>query len=198
MPTNSEHSGEWRQSRWRMAGWGAAVLVLLLPLFAMQFTDEVDWSLADVVVFGAMLVGAGGAYELAARMTSNRAYRAAVGVALTASFIMVWMNLAVGIIGSEGNPANLMFGGVLAVGIVGTFIARCRPRGMARALVATAIAQASVAVIVLMTGLGIPGQPETGAILILSGLFIGLWLVSAWLFRRAAGEIPHAAAGQEG
>ena len=98
------------------------------------------------------------------------------------------MNLAVGIIGGEGNPANLMFGGVLAVGIIGTIIARCQPRGMVRALVATAIAQAAVAVIVLVTGLGVSGRPETGAILILNGLFVALWLGSAWLFRRAAGD----------
>ena len=39
-------------------------------------------------------------------MTGNSAYRAAVGVAIAAAFILVWMNLAVGIIGSEDNPAN--------------------------------------------------------------------------------------------
>jgi hypothetical protein len=188
MPTHSENAGDWHHSRWRMAGWGAAALLLLLPLSAMQFTDEVDWSLADFVVFGAMLAGAGGAYELAARTTSSRVYRAAVGVALTTAFILVWVNLAVGIIGGEGNPANLMFGGVLAVGIIGTIFSRCQPRGMVRALVATAIAQAAVAVIVLVTGLGVSGQPETGAILVLNGLFISLWLGSAWLFRRAAGD----------
>jgi hypothetical protein len=57
-------------------------------------------------------------------MTDNRAYRAAVGVAIAAAFILVWMNLAVGIIGSEDNPANLMYGGVLAIGIIGAVIAR--------------------------------------------------------------------------
>jgi hypothetical protein len=81
----------------------------------MQVTDEVDWSVADFAVFGAMLTAAGGTYDLAARMTGNTAYRAAVGVAIAAVFILVWMNLAVGIIGTEDNPANLMHGGVLAV-----------------------------------------------------------------------------------
>ena len=57
------------------------------------------------------------------------------------------INLAVGVIGSEENPANLMFGGVLAVGIVGAVVARFRPRGMARALVSTAVAQTTVGVI---------------------------------------------------
>ena len=55
--------------------------------------------------------------------------------------MLVWINLAVGIIGSEDNPANLMYGGVLAVGVAGAVAARFRPGGMARALAATALAQ---------------------------------------------------------
>lgn len=165
-------------SRWRLAGWGTAAVLLVVPLVAMQFTDEVDWSAADFAVFGAMLAGAGGAFELAVRMTHNTAYRAAVGVALAAAFLLVWANGAVGIIGGEDNPANLMFGGVLAVGIVGAAVARFRPGGMARALVATAVAQALVAAIAAVAGLGNIFVPTV--------FFGALWLVSAWLFRRAS------------
>jgi hypothetical protein len=178
MAGNAESGIEWRGSRWRVAGWGVAALLLLLPLVAMQFTDEVDWSLADFVVFGAMLAGAGGTFELASRMTRNTAYRAAVGVALVAAFLLVWANGAVGIIGSEDNPANLMFGGVLVVGLVGAAVARFRPQGMARALVATALAQAAVAVIAAVAGLD--------HIFVATAFFGALWLASAWLFRRAA------------
>jgi hypothetical protein len=161
--------------------------MLLLPLLAMQVTDEVDWDVADFAIFGAMLVGAGGTYELAARMTGNTAYRAAVGVAIAAAFILVWMNLAVGIIGTEDNPANLMYGGVLAVGIIGAIIARFQPEGMARTLVATALAQALVAVIAVIAGMGYPASPPL-EILGVNALFAALWLMSAWLFRKAAHE----------
>ena len=187
MAGNTENGGGRRGSRWRIAVWGTAALLLLLPLVAMQFTDEVDWDLTDFVVVGAMLVGAGGTYELAARMTGNIAYRAAVGVAVAAAFLLVWINLAVGIIGTEDNPANLMYGGVLAVGIIGAIIARFQPHGMARALFATALAQALVAVIALIAGLGY-GPSWPGANLILTGFFVALWLTSAWLFRKAARE----------
>ena len=121
-------------------------------------------------------------------MTGNIAYRAAVGVAVAAAFILVWMNLAVGIIGTEDNPANLMYGGVLAVGIIGAVIARFQPDGMARALVATALAQALVAVIALIAGLGSTGPSWPWSIVILTGFFAALWLISAWLFRKAARE----------
>jgi hypothetical protein len=180
---------ELRGSRWRIAVWGtAALMLLLLPLFAMEVTDQVDWDVADFAIFGAMLVGAGGTYELAARMTGDHAYRAAVGVALAAAFILVWMNLAVGIIGTEDNPANLMYGGVLAVGIIGAIIARFQPRGMARALFATALAQALVAVIALIAGTHQSPISSVAEILGLNGIFVALFLGSAWLFRRAARE----------
>jgi hypothetical protein len=185
MAGNTENGGGRRGSRWRIAAWAAAALLLLLPLFAMQVTDQVAWDVADFAFFGALLVGAGVTYELAARKTGNTAYRAAVGVALAAAFILVWMNLAVGVIGTERDDANLMYGGVLAVGIIGAIIARFQPDGMARALFATALAQALVAVIALFAGLGSPWSGP-GEILILNGFFVALFVGSAWLFRKAA------------
>ena len=83
-----------------MAAWGAAALILLLPLVAMQFTDEVKWDVADFVFTGALLIGVGVPYELAVRKTGNAAYRAAVGLALAAAFILILVNGAVGVIGT--------------------------------------------------------------------------------------------------
>ena len=185
MAGNAENNGGWRGSRWRIAFWTVAALILLLPLVAMQFTDEIVWDVADFAFAGALLVGVGVAFELAVRMTGNRAYRAAVSVALAAAFLLIWVNAAVGIIGSENNDANLMFGGVLAAGIFGALIARFQPHRMACALVATALAQMLVSVIALIAGLGSPSSgPEE--IFFLNGFFAALWLTSAGLFRKAA------------
>lgn len=189
MAGNPENGGGQRLSRWRIAMWTAAALILLLPLIAMQFTDEVVWTVTDFAIFGALLVGVGVTFELAAKKTGNTAYRSAVGVALAAAFILVWVNGAVGIIGSEDNDANLMYYGVLAVGIIGALIARFQPRGMARALFATALAQALVAVIALIAGMGYPWSGPL-EILVLNGFFVALFVGSAWLFRRAAAERP--------
>jgi hypothetical protein len=188
MAVNTANGGEQHRSRLRIAPWAIAAVLLLLPLVAMQFTDEVAWDETDFAVIGAMLLGACGTYELATRTTGNSAYRAAVGVAVVAAFILVWMNLAVGIIGSEDNPANLMYGGVLAVGIFGALIVRFQSHGMARALAATALAQTLVGVIALIAGLGSAGANWPGVIVFLTGFFCALWLVSAWLFRKAARE----------
>jgi hypothetical protein len=182
---NTEGGGGRRGSRWRIAAWATAALILLLPFFAMQVTDQVVWDVADFAVFGALLLGAGITYELAARMTGNTAYGSAVVVALAAAFILVWLSLGIGIIGADGDPANLMYFGVLAVGIIGAVIARFRPRGMARALFATALTQALVAAIALIADLGYPWNGPL-EILALNGFFVALFVGSAWLFRRAA------------
>jgi len=88
---------------------------------------------------------------------------------------------------------------VLAVGIVGAIIARFRPHGMARALFATALAQALVSVIALIITLGSPGSPPgVLGVLVLNGFFVGLFVGSALLFRYAAREQSPAGAGQEG
>lgn len=191
MAANMQNGGAGRKSPWRIAPWAIAAVLLLLPLIAMQFTHEVNWDETDFIVFGAMLVGACSAYEVATRMTGNTAYRAAVGVAAVAAFLLIWINLAVGIIGSEDNPANLMYGGVLAVGIIGAVIARFEPHGMARALVGMALAQVLVAVLALIFRWGSHGENWPQVIVVLNGFFAALWLGSAWLFRRAARERSH-------
>lgn len=161
-------------------------LLLLVPLVAMQFTDEVVWTAADFVVAGVLLFGAGRVYQLMARHAGNVAYRLAVGVAVGTALMLVWLVGAVGVIGDEGDRADLMYGGVLAVGIVGAAIARFRPEGMARTLLGVAVAQTLVTGIALIAGkheASISSLPE---LLGLNGFFIALFLGSAWLFRRAA------------
>jgi hypothetical protein len=135
-------------------------------------------------------------------MLARNAYRAAVGIALATALILIWMNLAVGLIGSEDNPANLLYGGVLAVGLIGVLIARFRPHGVARALFATAIAQALVPVIALIIWkpqvtsveafLGVLG------VFGVNGFFVMQFVGSALLFRYARREQTPAGAGQEG
>lgn len=144
-----------------------------------------DWTTFDFVVAGTLVGGVAGAYWLATRRSVSTTYRVAVGVALAAAFLLTWINGAVGIIGSEDNDANMMFLGVLAIGIVGALIARGNPGGMARAMAATAVAQALVAVIALVGDLGAGGPIWPKDILVLTGFFLALWLLAAWLFRKA-------------
>lgn len=144
------------------------------------------WDVLDFVVFGAMIAAVAFIYAYARRRSENTAYRTAFGVALAAAFLLIWINAAVGIIGSEDNDANAMYFGVLAVGIVGAVAARLQPRGMAIALTATALAQAAVTAVAIVNESGASAPMWPNDVLTLNGFFVALWLLSAWLFRRAA------------
>ncbi len=162
--------------------------MLLVALVAKQFVGEPSWvdSLAQT---GALLIGVGVVVELVSRKTGEAAYRTAVGLALASALALVWVNGAVGIIGSEDNEANLMYGGVLVVGSIGAIIARFKPEGMARVLFTTALAQTLVAVIALVGRLG---SPHSGPleIVTINGFFVALFVGSAVLFWKAARGRP--------
>lgn len=82
---------------WRIAGWGAAAALLLTPLVAMQFTEEVNWTAFDFAVFGTMLALAGGALELVVRLTRRQAVRVVAGTAIAVAFLLAWAHGAVGL-----------------------------------------------------------------------------------------------------
>jgi hypothetical protein len=144
------------------------------------------WDYIDFAVFGAMILIVAFLFALVSRKAASRRCRAAFGVALGTAFVLVWVNGAVGIIGDEKNDANMLYFGVLAVGALGAVIARFQPPGMVWAMCATAIAQAAVAVIALVAGLGSTAPIWPVDILVLTVMFVALWLTSAWLFRNAA------------
>lgn len=121
-------------------------------------------------------------------------YRLAIGVALATTLFLIWAIGALGIIGEGGRP-DRMYAGVLAVGAIGTVIARLRPRGMALALAATAFATALVATIALVAGLQDTEGASVVEILGLNGMYAGLFGLSAWLFKRSADESSAVPAG---
>lgn len=165
-----------RTNVWRMIGWGGAAALLLTPLVAMRFTEEVNWDETDFIFMGVMLGSVGLSAEFILRKSGDTAYRLAAALMLLMSFLLVWINVAVGMIGSEDNPHNLFFGGVIAVAWGGAILARFRPTGMARAMTAGAAVQALVAVTGLSTDM-------RGGVLSL--ILAAPWLLSAWLFWRA-------------
>jgi hypothetical protein len=121
-------------------------------------------------------------------MRKISSYRFAVILALLTPFLLVWVIGAVGVLGVDGDPADLMYVGVLAIELIGAIIARFQPLGMARTLLATALAQALVAVIALYAGMHQAAYSSVGEILGLNGFYVALFLSSAWLFRKAALE----------
>lgn len=184
MAGNIEIDGGRRGIPWRIVGWSVPLLLLLLPLAA-----NAPWTLTDFIFMGLLFVIVGLLLELAVRASGNIFYRAGAGVAVAASFLLIWVNGAVGFLGNEDNPANLMFAGVLLIAVLGSVLARFKPAGMARAMLATAAGQALVGMIALAAGLGsVELSDRLYEVVMGTSLFAALWLMSAGLFRKAAGE----------
>lgn len=173
----------------------ATGLLLLIPLTAKLFLADMAWTLGDFVAAGILLFGAGLTFVLIARMSDNTAYRLAVGVAVAAGLLLVWANLAVGLVGSEDNPANLLYGGVLLVALIGAIVARFRPLGMSNAMFAAALTYAAVTVVALFiwTPSGATAEPSVGMVNVVgaNAAFAAIWVVSGWLFRRASATSPN-------
>lgn len=178
MNTMIEPNNSLYKNRWRIIGWGGAMALLLTPLIAMQFTPEVNWSAGDFI-FAAMMFGTVGLLiELAVRVSENGWYRAGVALAVLSALIVVWVNGAVGMIGNEGNPTNLLFFVSIAIALFGAVFTRFRAPAMAWPMLAAGAWQAGVG-----TVMGIFGTDMRGGIFTL--ILSGSWFLSGLLLRNA-------------
>lgn len=165
--------------------------LLMVPLVAMQFTDEVAWTPSDFVFAGSLIFGIGLLFLLAIKMTADNTYRAAAGVALATTFLLIWINGAVGIIGDSG--INMLYAGVPLIGILGALAASFRPHGMAKALFGMAVTQAVIPVAALV--INEPDfSPGVVEVFILNSVFVALFAGSGLLFVRAGKQQSRSAA----
>ena len=131
------------------------------------------------------------------KLDSRSAYRAGAGLAIATALFLVWGALAMGILGAEGDAADRMYLGVLAVGVIGALVARGRARELSHTLVAMAVAQAVVVVIALIIGKQDSLVSSVFEIVWLNGFFIAMFLASAWLFRSSLRNETSAGPRQE-
>jgi hypothetical protein len=177
MASKAMQDDSWRGTWVRKLLWGGATFLFLLPAIAMPMTEEVNWTAGDFAFAAVLLFGSAGIVELAMRASSSLAFRAGALFAIGASFLNIWVNAAVGMVGSEGNAYNLLFLGVIVIGLAGAAAARFRARGLAIAMAVAGAAQ------ILIGAGGISSDQLGGTI---AAAFGGLWLISAILFHMAA------------
>ncbi|WP_136666962.1 hypothetical protein [Flavobacterium sp. H122] len=74
--------------------------LLLIPLIGMQFTNEVNWSVFDFILMGALLLGLGFTSEFIFRKITHKTYKLGLIVLLVIVFLLIWVELAVGLFNS--------------------------------------------------------------------------------------------------
>jgi hypothetical protein len=181
----NRHGGGRHRSLWKGPA-RITALILLLAALGNQFVEGWDWKPRGFVLVGALVFGVGVGYQLITWGVNSIAYRSAVAVALVSGFVLAWMNF---VQAAGGRPGALTYLVVPVVGVMGAALARFHPRGMARALLATALVQASILSLAMVKN---PPESTWAADawrgLGLNASFVVLFVGSALLFRRSARE----------
>ena len=185
MERSFNNDSGWRSGPWRVAAWATAAVLMLVPVSVQLFSGNFGWNTFDFIFAAAILLVSCLIFDFAARKSPNFSYLAGAGAALAAGFGLFVVNGAVGLVGSEDEAHNLLFGLVLLVSVVGAVMARGRPRGMARAMLAAALTHIAISAALLIRAGGVSDGDPRAEVMGL-GVFAAIWLASAWLFRNSA------------
>ncbi|MBD8019031.1 hypothetical protein [Kaistella pullorum] len=80
--------------------YGIPAMLLVLPLVAMQFTKEVNWTVSDFVIGGILLFGTAGIIDFVLRKVKSRRNRIILSVSVLLVLMLIWAELAVGLFGT--------------------------------------------------------------------------------------------------
>jgi hypothetical protein len=167
---------------------------MLFPLVLMQVGRE--WTLGVVAIAEAVIAALLLLVELAARRWADPAFRGGTTLAVAAALLLVWVTVVGGVSGSQSNPSNVAYLVFFLTPAVGAFAARGRAGGLARAMLATAVALAVLTALTVTDPTTANDPRGVGGTLVLGGYFTALWLAAAALFHASArpGTAPGAAA----
>jgi hypothetical protein len=75
-------------------------LLLLIPLIAMQLTNEVNWLFFDFIIMGGMLTITGLLIGIILKKVNNSKNRLILIVTVVMMLFLIWAELAVGLFGT--------------------------------------------------------------------------------------------------
>jgi hypothetical protein len=161
----------------------AALGMLMVPLVASRVVEGWNWGPGAFLFTYVMFFGTGMAYTLIARKMNAWVYKAAVGLALVAGFVLGWATMVH--MSETENPLNLVYFGVLAVGAIGALLARLEARGLSLALFAMAASLVLAWVITQVIFSDTPAGPVWN-VGVMHGGFVLLFALAGLLFRHAS------------
>ncbi len=165
----------------RMIAWVCAIGLLCIPLIAMQYTDEVNWSVFDFLVMASLIAIVGLSLEKAITLSNDSRYRVGVTILLFSLFLLVWVNLSVGLIGGEQNALNFIYVSIPITIFIMSYKSSFSAISLFYASILISFIQA------LITSFAIIfewGHPYDKSVLLLfgNGIFIILYLFAASFF----------------
>lgn len=161
-------------------------VLLLVPLYGNFYIEGWNWSGGDFVVMGAIIWIAAFLFELARTSTQNMTYKLAASIAVAASFLLVWVNAAVNIIGDD-NPVNTLYALIVIVGIIAAANMKFQSVRLSRMLFVVS------GLLLIVPVIGLIATPENIApgvmgIFLLSGFFAVAYALAGFLFQKSMGK----------
>lgn len=165
------------------------ILVTLFDLLGVIQSDDF-FDRLPLLLLASILIGI--VIAVISTWKNRTGIRPALGLSLFTSFLIVWMNAAVGIIGSEDNRINIIYYGLVSFSIIWVMIENYTLLGFARSMFASMIVTVLLGVSVMIAA-GMNGVSLIGLIQIavLNGIFAVLYGISALLFRKSAQNITN-------
>ncbi len=157
--------------------------ILVLPAIGELTVESWDWGVGGFLFMGALLFVTFLTIELIAKHSASRFYKAGVAIATVTTFFIIWVNLAVGIIG-DGNNTSAMYFLVVPVGFIGLALSRLKPLGLSITAFCMAAIMLLVPTVAWLTGnQDLAQEPQVLKVFVLSAGFAFWYAVAGVLFR---------------
>lgn len=161
------------------------LLILIAPLIGELTVEGWNWGASGFLFMGVLLFVTFLMIELLAKQSSNMLYKIAVALTTLTTFGIIYVNLAVGIIG-DGNNTSAMYFLVVPVGFIGLAASRLKAKGLSL----TAFAMAAIVLLVptvalLMNDPYILEEPGPLKVFVLSSIIAASYVVAGLLFRQS-------------
>lgn len=165
--------------------------LLLIPLVMNILGNRVEggngwhWTAFDFVFMGVLIFGTGLAYLLISNRAKSMHYRLALGLALAGAFLLIWVNGAVGIIGSEKEDVNMLYFAVIAILFFGSIITNLKSKKMSVVLFITAAVQMLIPTLALLIWHP-PFDPGVVPVFGINVVFAMIFIASGLLFKQVS------------
>lgn len=159
------------------------LLLLAIPFFAMQFGAGVAWEFPDFLVMGSIIMVFSMSYGIINVHAPDIFYRIATILSLATMFLLIWANLAVGLIGGGAHAGNLLYIAVIIAGIIGGIISRFSASALQKTCFVITAILVLIAIIALLSGMQYYPGSSVREIILVNGIFGTLFFMSGVLFR---------------
>ncbi len=161
----------------------SSTALLAVPLIASLFLDGMQWTGFDYIFAWVLFTFIALIFSFIIGNSYSGSYKAALGISAIATFLLVWITGAVGIIGDS--DINTLYGIVALIILAGSAVARLKAGRMMYVLYAAALAQFIIPIVALVVNTP-DFSPGVLQVFVLNAFWVVMFAAAGLLFSDAA------------